>query len=126
MIVLRKYVPSRGDDEVEAWYSGLATKARADTRIKLDYLRQSIIHWGKPRFEHITSGSGKGLGEIKFRYGKVRIRLIGFFGPAGSGFTILKVAKKDSRKLPTRVWEAAQARRERVLNKNELSHEWKI
>lgn len=126
MIVLRKYVPIRGDDEVEGWYSGLTPKARADTRIKLDYLRQSIIHWVPPRFERITSGPGKGLGEIKLRYGKIRLRLLGFFGPYGSDFTVLMVVQKDTRKLPKRVWERAQGRRERVWNKREFAHEWKI
>ena len=126
MIVLRKFVPSRGDDEVDAWYSGLTTKARADTRIKLDYLRQSIIHWVPPRFERITSGPGKGLGEIKLPYGKIRIRLLGFFGPYGRDFTVLMVVQKDSRKLPKRVWAKAQGRRERVLNRREFAHEWEI
>ena len=83
-------------------------------------------HWVKPRFEYIKSGPGKGLGEIKFRYQKVRIRLLGFSGPYGNDFTVLMVETKDSRKLPKRVWEKAQARRERVLNKKELSHEWRI
>ncbi len=126
MIVLRKFVPSRGDDEVEAWYSGLTKEARAKTRIKLDFLRRSIIYWVPPRFEHIKSGPGKGLGEIKLPYGKIRIRLLGFFGPQGGAFTVLMVVQKDSRKLPERVWVRAQGRRERVMNNREFAHEWKI
>lgn len=126
MITLRKYVSESGNDEVEAWYSGLTTKDRAKTRVKLDYLRSSITNWAKPSFEHITSGPGKGLGEIKFRYGRVRVRLLGFFGPYGDDFTVLKIEQKSSRTLPKGAWETAQKRRTRVTNQPELAHEWEI
>lgn len=126
MIVLRKYVPSPGHDEVEAWYAGLAPKERAKTRVNLDYLRQSKTRFAKPRFEHITSGPGKGLGEIKVRQGKVRTRLIGFFGPCGDDFTVLIVVQKASRRLPNRVWDTAQSRKRRVENDWELADVWEI
>lgn len=124
--MLRKFVTENGRDEVGEWYSNLTAGQRGGVRPRLDYLRQSREHWEKNRYKSINSGAGKALGEIRLKIGGVQYRLIGFFGPADSGFTVLTVEVKKSPKLADHIWDKAQARRKRVEANKELSHEWEI
>ena len=128
MWTIRRYVSAGGRDEVGDWYEGLseADQARFLTD-RLELLRASPISdaiWTEPRFRNLKA---HGLGEIKTpKYRGVSYRLLGFFGPGPSDFTVVAIHGKKAAKLTNNDFKTAKKRRQMILANPECAHAWEI
>jgi len=67
-----------GSRPVQDWFNGLPESASDEMRDVVGYLQHSPIQeWKFPHFERLEDG----ISEVRFRVGKVRYRVYGYFGP---------------------------------------------
>jgi hypothetical protein len=109
--VFRTYRRPSGRDDVREWYAALRAAERATVLNALQYLRDLPRDgWGRPDFDQLH-GKCAGMGELRFKFGGVQQRLIGFFGPWRMSFTILLPVQKRGRSFDPRDWENSALRR---------------
>jgi hypothetical protein len=109
--VFRTYRRASGRDDVREWYDALAAPSRAVVLNVLQYLRvQERQNWARPDFGPLH-GKCASMGELRFKFGGVQNRLIGYFGPNRMNFTILLPLTKRGRTFDPRDWENTALRR---------------
>jgi hypothetical protein len=109
---------------VQDWFDGLPENASNEAKDTIGYLQHTPIHqWKSPHFEKLEEG----LSEVRFRLGKVRYRIYGYFGPAGyrQSYTFLhgtdkKVSNDLSGKNTAKDRMAQIARREASFHEFEF------
>ena len=125
---IKAYAPPGRQSDVEAWYDGLRpaqrTRVRADRLEYLAKLQERL--WGLPYFGRLKAGPCRGLGYIRVKIEKNHYRLVGFFGAVNTEFIIVSCILKKSRTLLKNDCKTAQARRKRVEDNPEMSHEWEF
>jgi hypothetical protein len=90
---IRCYVSATGRDMVDDWYGRQRDDVRAAVDVVIEYLVQRPrSEWIRPRFD-LLAGKMRDVGEIRFKVDK-QYRLLGFFGPQRSDFTLLIGASK--------------------------------
>ncbi len=89
MWTIRHYVSGNGSHPFRDWYEALDDNIRAAFDARLRSLRQQPRNgWSMPHFR-MLHGPCAGLGEIRFKVGRVQYRPLGFFGPGANEFTLL-------------------------------------
>ncbi len=92
---IRCYVSPNGRDMIDDWTSRQSDEVQAAVAVALEYLVQRTRkEWRRPEFD-LLSGKMREIGEIRFKVDK-QYRILGFFGPARSDFTLLIGASKKS------------------------------
>lgn len=124
----RTFWTSSGRCEVEQWYDSLSQKERMKVRTRrLAYLSdQPKTNWRYPHYRTLDGGPCDGLGEIRVKLRNVEWRLLGFWGPEVSDFTLVLVTDKKRQRLPKHVCDAAQERKKLIVKHPELAHEWQF
>src|SRR5262249_17549496 len=90
---IRCYVSHTGRDMIDDWYGRQSDDVRAALDVALEYLAQRPRNeWVRPQFD-LLSGNMREVGEIRFKVDK-QYRVLGFFGPKRSEFTLLIGASK--------------------------------
>src|SRR3954469_13179123 len=107
--VFRTYRKTHGRDEMQDWYSDLSGKDRATVLSVLQYLR-AAPQWSEPDYKALR-GKAAGMGELRFKFGGVQNRLIGFFGPYRMSFTLLLPVRKRGNSFDPRDWENTALKR---------------
>lgn len=121
--VFRTYRKASGRDEILDWYDDLSGKDRAAVLNTFQYLRDTP-RWSEPDFKSLH-GKTAGLGEIRFKFGGVQNRLIGFFGPHRAGFTLLVPVRKRGNSFDPRDWENTALRRKHEVEQDfGCTHVW--
>jgi hypothetical protein len=111
----RCYLSPSGRNAIDEWYARLSDEVQGAVDVALEFLAQRPRdQWRRPEFD-LLSGKMKGLGEIRLKVDK-QYRILGFFGPRPSEFTMLVGASKKGRSYdPRSALETALARRLEVL-----------
>jgi hypothetical protein len=103
--VFRTYQRPSGRDDVRQWYGALSPADRATVVNVLQYLRdRPRDDWLRPDFDQLH-GKCAGMGELRFKFGRVQNRLIGCFAPFRMSFTLLLPVLKRGRTYDPRNWE---------------------
>ena len=125
MWAIRVYRSANGRNQVRDWYDDLSAENRGAVWAKIRFLKQQPRHyWRRPQFDELH-GDGDGLGEIRFKLDRVQNRLIGFFGPDRTEFTIVVHAtEKGKRYSPPNAIKTAQARKKEILNAKSAAELW--
>lgn len=123
---LRCYISASGRDMIDDWYSRQSEDVQGAFDVALEYLAQrSRGEWRRPEFD-LLSGKMRVLGEIRFRVDK-QYRILGFFGPAQSEFTMLIGASKKGKIYdPHNALETALARRVEILADGRKCRVWDL
>jgi hypothetical protein len=113
---IRCYVSPSGRDMIDDWNSRQSDGVQAAVAVALEYLVQRPRNeWRRPDFD-LLSGKMREIGEIRFRVDK-QYRILGFFGPGRSEFTLLVGASKKGRSYdPKNALETALDRSKDVRN----------
>jgi hypothetical protein len=109
------YVSPAGRDMVDHWYCRQSDGVQSAVDVALEYLRQRPRNeWRRPDFD-LLSGKMRAVGEIRLKVDK-QYRILGFFGPGQSEFTMLiGSSKKGSSYDPTNTLETALDRMAQVI-----------
>ncbi|HET9803891.1 MAG TPA: type II toxin-antitoxin system RelE/ParE family toxin, partial [Candidatus Acidoferrum sp.] len=109
------YVSPVGKDMIADWYGRQRDEVQGALDVALEYLNQRTRNeWRRPEFD-LLSGKMKGIGEIRFKVDK-QYRILGFFGPSTSDFTLLIGASKKGKIYdPRNALDTALERRAHVL-----------
>lgn len=79
------------------WYGRQSETVQAALDVALEFLAQRPREgWRRPQFD-LLSGKMSGIGEIRFKVDGKQYRVLGFFGPAPSEFTMLVGASKKQK-----------------------------
>jgi hypothetical protein len=111
----RCYVSPSGRDMIDDWNSRQSDEVQTAFDVVREFLEQRPRdEWRRPDFD-LLSGALKGMGELRFKVDK-QYRVIGFFGPGRSDFTMLiGTSKKGKNYDPRNALETALSRRDEVL-----------
>jgi len=111
---IRCYVSPNGRDMIDDWNGRQSDEVQAAVAVALEYLVQRPRkEWRRPEFD-LLSGKMREIGEIRFKVDK-HYRMLGFFGPARSDFTLLVGAsKKGNNYDPRNALETAVDRMKEV------------
>jgi hypothetical protein len=111
----RCYVSPSGRDAIDDWYGRQPAGVQGAFDVALEYLSQRPREeWRRPEFD-LLSGKFRDLGEIRFKADK-QYRILGFFGPRPSEFTLLIGASKKGQNYdPRSALDTALSRRSEVL-----------
>jgi hypothetical protein len=78
---------------IDDWHGRQSDEVQATMAVALEYLVQRPRNeWRRPEFD-LLSGKLREIGEIRFKVDK-QYRILGFFGPSRSDFTLLVGASK--------------------------------
>ncbi|MEY9886351.1 type II toxin-antitoxin system RelE/ParE family toxin [Bradyrhizobium sp. USDA 329] len=118
----RCYVSASGRDMFKDWYDDQSEQVQAAVDVALEFLAQRPRHdWRRPEFD-LLSGKMREVGEIRFKVDK-QYRILGFFGPNTSEFTMLiGASKKGSNYDPRNALETALDRMDQVKKDKGRSH----
>jgi hypothetical protein len=118
---IRCYVSPSGRDMIDDWLGRQSDEVQAAMAVALEYLIQRPRNeWRRPEFD-LLSGKMREIGEIRFKVDK-QYRILGFFGPARSDFTLLVGAsKKGSNYDPKNALDTALDRMKQTRNDGGLS-----
>ena len=107
---------SKWPDVIGDWYACQTGAVQAAVDVVLEYLFQRPRgEWRRPEFD-LLSGRMREIGEIRFKVDK-QYRILGFFGPGTSEFTLLIAAsKKGNNYCPKDARETALKRMAQVKN----------
>src|ERR1700730_3768654 len=113
---IRCYISRTGRDMIDDWCGRQTDEVRAALDTALEFLVQRPRNeWRRPDFD-LLSGKMREIGEIRFRVDK-QYRILGFFGPGRSEFTLLVGASKKGRSYdPKNALETALDRSKDVRN----------
>lgn len=93
---IRCYVSPSGRDMIDDWNRRQSDEVQAAVDVALEYLVQRPRkEWRRPEFD-LLSGKMREVGEIRFKVDK-QYRILGFFGPSRSDFTLLVGASKKGK-----------------------------
>lgn len=111
---IRCYVSPSGRDMVDDWNGRQSDEVQAAVAVALEYLVQRPRkEWRRPEFD-LLSAKFREIGEVRFKVDK-QYRILGFFGPARSDFTLLAGASKKSNNYdPRNTLETALDRMDQV------------
>ena len=112
--IIRCYVSPSGRDMIDDWYSRQSEDVQAAVEVALEYLIQRPRQeWRRPEFD-LLSGKLREIGEIRLKVDK-QYRILGFFGPSRSDFTLLiGASKKGNQYDPRNALETALDRMTQV------------
>jgi hypothetical protein len=115
--IFRCYALRSGKDAIDDWYRCRSNNVQAAFDVTIEYLAQRPRHeWRRPEFD-LLSGRMRGIGEIRFKADQKQFRVLGFFGPQPSEFTLLiGASKKGAIYDPKSALEAALRRKEEILS----------
>jgi hypothetical protein len=118
---IRCYVSPNGRDLIDDWNSRQSDEVQAAVAVALEYLVQRPRkEWRRPEFD-LLSGNLREIGEIRLRVDK-QYRILGFFGPGRSDFTLLVGASKKGRNYdPHNALDTALDRMRRVTSNGRQS-----
>jgi hypothetical protein len=92
----RCYVSPNGRDMIADWYGRQTEQVQAAFDVAREYLVQRTRdEWRRPDFD-LLSGNMREIGEIRLKVDK-QYRILGFFGPGRSEFTLLIGASKKGK-----------------------------
>jgi hypothetical protein len=113
---VRCYVSPSGRDMIDDWHGRQSDEVQATMAVALEYLVQRPRNeWRRPEFD-LLSGKLREIGEIRFKVDK-QYRILGFFGPSRSDFTLLVGAsKKGSNYDPKNALDTALGRMKQIRN----------
>lgn len=114
--VFRTYRKASGRDETQEWFAALPGKDRATVLSVLQYLG-AAARWTEPDYKSLH-GKTAGMGELRFKFGGVQNRLIGFFGPYRMSFTILLPVRKRGNSYDPRDWENTAIKRKAEVERD--------
>jgi hypothetical protein len=111
----RCYVSPTGRDMIDDWYSRQSDDVQSAVDVALEYLGQRPRNeWRRPEFD-LLSGKMRGIGEIRLKVDK-QYRILGFFGPNKSDFTMLIGSNKKGKIYdPAGTLETARDRMTQVI-----------
>src|ERR1700686_2035331 len=111
----RCYVSPAGRDMIDNWYGRQSEEVQGALDVALEYLIQRPRNeWRRPEFD-LLSGKMRAIGEIRLKVDK-QYRILGFFGPDRSDFTMLiGSSKKGNNYDPTGTFETALDRMTQVV-----------
>ena len=112
---IRCYVSRTGRDMIDDWCNRQSEDVQAALDVALEYLVQRPRNeWRRPEFD-LLSGKMRAVGEIRLKVDK-QYRILGFFGPGRSDFTLLiGSSKKGNSYNPTGTLETALKRMSEVI-----------
>jgi hypothetical protein len=118
----RCYVSPNGRDMIEDWYGRQTDQVQAAFDVAREYLVQRPRdEWRRPDFD-LLSGNMREIGEIRLKVDK-QYRILGFFGPGRSDFTLLIGASKKGKTYnPIKAMETALDRMTQVKGDGRCSH----
>lgn len=119
---IRCYVSPGGRDMFDDWYKRRSDAVQAATEVVLEFLVQRPRNeWRRPEFD-LLSGKHREIGEIRFKVDK-QYRILGFFGPGRSDFTLLLGSSKKGKQYdPKNALDTALGRLEEVKKDGSRSH----
>ena len=119
---LRCYVSPSGRDMIDDWYNRQSEAVQGAVDVTLEYLSQRPRdEWRRPEFD-LLSGKMRAIGEIRFKVDK-QYRILGFFGPARSDFTMLIGASKKGQNYdPQGTMETALDRMAQIIGDGRRCH----
>jgi hypothetical protein len=105
---------------LDDWLSRQSENVQVAAEVALEYLVQRPrSDWRRPEFD-LLSGKMREIGEIRLRLEK-QYRILGFFGPNRSDFTLLVGASKKGKQYdPRKALETALERMQQVKNDGRL------
>ena len=115
MVLLKAYRLADGADVVSVWHRLHAGNAelRAALDARMDYLKwQPRENWTRPRYDILHKC--RGLGEVRFKVGKVNHRALGYFGPERMEFTFLMFCTHTESYIPRNALEMGMQRMDEV------------
>jgi hypothetical protein len=91
MVTFRCYISSTGDDEIGAWYESQSANVRGAIYAVVEALRaRPVDRWRRKPYAELKNRICAGLGEVRVEEPKgVHHRILGFFDPTRSAFTLL-------------------------------------
>src|SRR3984893_16651279 len=93
---IRCYISRTGRDMIDDWCGRQTDEVRAALDTALEFLVQRPRNeWRRPEFD-LLSGKMREIGEIRMKVDK-QYRILGFFGPGRSEFTLLIGASKKGK-----------------------------
>jgi hypothetical protein len=93
---IRCYITPMGRDVIDDWRGRQSDEVCAAFDVALEYLVQRHrTEWQRPDFD-LLSGKMREIGEIRLKVDK-QYRILGFFGPSRSEFTLLLAASKKGK-----------------------------
>ncbi len=115
----RDYVDAGGTNVIRTWLDSIPYEAMVKVDTRLLYLR-AVSNWPA---QYVSAIRGwPELFELRIVFGGNQYRPIGFYGPARREFTLVH-GVIEKRKLQKHVLEAAQHRRQAVLDDRNRSQE---
>lgn len=113
---IRCYVSPTGRDMIDDWYSRQPEGVQGALDVALEYLVQRPRNeWRRPEFD-LLSGKMRAIGEIRLKVDNKQYRILGFFGPGRSDFTLLVGSTKKGKTYnPTGTLETALKRMSDVI-----------
>jgi hypothetical protein len=118
---IRCYVSPQGRDTIDDWRGRHPDAVCAALDVALEFLVQRPRNeWLRPRFD-LLSGKMREVGEIRIKVDK-QYRILGFFGPSRSEFTLLIGASKKGKTYdPVGTLEIALKRMSKVKSDGRYS-----
>jgi len=112
--IFKCYVSPSGRDMFQVWYEDQSEAVQAAVDVAFEFLIQRARdEWRRPEFD-LLSGKMREIGEVRFKVDK-QYRILGFFGPNASEFTILiGASKKGGNYTPRNALETALERMAQV------------
>jgi hypothetical protein len=93
---IRCYISRTGRDMIDDWCGRQTDEVRAALDTALEFLVQRPRNeWRRPEFD-LLSGKMREIGEIRMKVDK-QYRILGFFGPGRSEFTLLIGSSKKGK-----------------------------
>jgi len=104
-----------GRDMIDDWYNRQSDDVQGAVDVALEFLSQRPrLEWRRPEFD-LLSGKLRSIGEIRLKVDK-QYRILGFFGPGRSDFTMLIGSSKKGKNYdPTNTMETALDRMAHVI-----------
>src|SRR6266566_4445383 len=115
LFTFRCYISPSGRDVIDDWYNRQSESVQGAVDVALEYLSQRPRQeWRRPEFD-LLSGKMRAIGEIRLKVDK-QYRILGFFGPSRSDFTMLiGSSKKGQNYDPPGALDTALNRMKEVL-----------
>lgn len=119
----KSYVLPGGRDALTDWYDRQTDSVQGALDVLLEYLEQRTRdEWRRPEFD-LLSGKMRDIGELRFKADRKQYRILGFFGPLQSEFTLLiGASKKGSQYDPKDALETALKRKNEIIKDGTRGH----
>ena len=113
---------------MQEWYERISTGSQAKFRTRMLYLASTPQHkWEAPPRYPYAKRVGDKIWEIRFLYGRIQHRPLGFFGPEQGVFTfVLGAREQNGRFVPRNALAIAVNRKHQIQEDGERAHECTI